>query len=86
MRVHDYAGEKDTLADKIGDMAAGWAVIEVIGRVPLFDTAATHDSDDIGYGKRFVLIVSDQNGGDACVLENLADLKRKSLAKFHIQI
>ncbi len=52
------------LAEELHDEFCFWCVVDFAWGADLFDLAAAHDDDTIGYFKSFFLIVCDEDAGD----------------------
>ncbi len=60
-------------------------VIDVVGRADLFDLALAHDDDAVGKLQRFLLVVSDEDGGVAGAIVKLAQPAAQFLADLGIE-
>src|SRR3546814_919999 len=68
-------------ADELRHHAAVWVLIDFLRAVALRDAAAEHDGDAVGHGERLLLVVGDQNEGDADGALQVAQLHLHLLAQ-----
>ena len=66
--------EEVGLAEKLCHKRGFGGVIELLGRPHLLELACLHNSDAIGHGQGFFLMVSDQYSADPLGLEQAAKL------------
>ena len=72
--VGDGAFEHIQRADEIGDELRRRTVVDLERRADLLGLAAIHDDDAVGDRQRLFLVVRDEDGGDAELLLDRADL------------
>ena len=75
-----------TLADETGDEAVGRAVVNRLDIAPLQQAPAGHDTDPVGHGEGFVLVMGGDEGGHAHRLEDIADFQRQPLLQIPVQL
>ena len=61
-------------------------MVEPIGLVPLGDASVLHHAHDVGHRERFVLVVGDEQGRRARLVEDVAQLHRQALAQVRIEV
>ena len=74
------------MADEIGHKTAFGLVVEGIGRIPLLDDAIRHDANLVCHGKGFVLVVRNEQGSNAFMLQDVANFNGEFFSQFHIQV
>ena len=66
------AGEEVALAEEAGDELVGRMPVERLGRAELVRSGPRHHGDAVGHGQRLLLVVGDEDEGDAdLVLDGL---------------
>ena len=61
----DDARDVIGLADEVGDEERRWRIVDFTRRARLGDAAGMHDTDEIAHGERLLLVVGDEQKGDA---------------------
>ncbi len=65
VEAHERAGQDIGLPDEIGDEAAVWPLVDVVGRAELQHAPIFHDGDAVRHGQGFLLVVGHEHEGDA---------------------
>ena len=73
-RASHLGGELVHRADEAGDERSGRAAIDLGRRTQLLDATLRHDTDAVADGQRLLLVVGDEQGGDADLGLDPADL------------
>ena len=79
------AGDEAAAADEIGHEAGARPVVDAVGRIPLRQPAGVHHADPVGDGEGFVLVVGDEQGGDALFQQDGAHVAADLLAQLRVQ-
>ena len=72
-------------AEKAGDEGCGGAEVDVLGRAELLDLAGVHDGEPVGEREGFLLIVGDEEEGDAGLALHGFELGAHLLAEFGVE-
>ena len=88
MAVHgpNDGGCKHPVANELGHKAAGRAVVEGVGVVPLVQLALMHHANGVANGKGLQLVMGNKQGGGLRGFQNSADLVRQALAQVDVQV
>ena len=86
LAINDPPLDEHALTDEVGDKAVGRAMVKIVGRIPLLNSAFVHDADFVGHGESFMLVVSDQYSRHALAFENAADLHGKPFAQVNVEV
>ena len=81
----DRDGDHGALANKLGDELVAGIVVQVVRRVSLGHPSAVQQGHLVGHGKGLVLVVGDQDGGDAVALQQFTDFGGQFRAQLCIQ-
>ena len=81
----DLAAQDVAFADKISDESVAGLVVDVFGRADLLDHAVVHDHDDVAHRQRFLLVVRNEDKGDAEVIVHLFEFDLHLLAHLEVQ-
>ena len=73
------------LADEVGDELVDGVAVDLGRCTDLLDLARVHDHDLIGHGQRFLLVVGDEDEGDADLLLNVLELLLHLLAQLQVE-
>ena len=68
------------------DERARRPLVDVLRGAHLLDPALVHDGDAVGHGQRFLLVVGDEDGGDARLALDPADLVAHRGAQLCVQV
>ena len=90
-QLHGAVGQQPrldhhALTDEAGDEGAGRPVVDVVGRVPLLQSAGLEDADTVGHGKGLVLVMRHQQCGSAALAQQLADLARQAVTQLRVEV
>ena len=67
---------KDTVANEFCDEARGWAVVQLVGVIPLLQLAFVHHADAVADGEGFELVMRHKQRSRTRSLQNAAHLMR----------
>ena len=79
-------GQHLDLAQEAGHPAVGRARVDLLGGADLLDPPLVHHGDDVGDAQRLLLVVGDEDGGDALRREDLARLLAHLLAQARVEV
>ena len=80
-----HAVDDVRLADEVGDELVDGVAVDLGRRTDLLDLARVHDHDLIGHGQRLLLVVGDEDEGDADLLLNVLELLLHLLAQLQVE-
>ena len=83
--LQHHAVEDVALADEVGDEGVDRLVVDVDRGADLVDLALGHDDDGVGHGQGLLLVVGDEDEGDARLLLDLLQLDLHVLAELQVQ-
>src|SRR6266849_3227386 len=79
------AAEQVGVTNEIGDEARAWPVVNIGRCADLLDLAGIHHRDPVGHGKRFFLIVGDEDHGQAEFALQLLQLELHRLPQLLVE-
>ena len=83
--LSDLGVDQVHLADEVGDEAAGRMLVEFGRRRDLLHRAPVHDGDAARHGQRLVLVMGDDDEGDADILLKPCQFEPHLVAQFGIE-
>ena len=84
-RAPDLGWQEIALADEVGDEALGRTVVDVARRADLQDPAGRHHRDAVRHGQRLLLVVGDEDEGDAGLVLQALQLDLHFLAQLVVE-
>jgi hypothetical protein len=83
--ARDARAQEVHRADELRHEARAWRRIDLLGPAHLLDGAVVHDDDPVGHGERLLLVVRDQDRGDAKAALQRADLPAQVQAHARVE-
>ena len=84
-RCGDVAGQDVGGADEAGDEGGGRALVDLLGRADLLDAALVEHGDAVAHAERLVLVVGDEDEGDADLALDRLQLDLHLLAQLEVE-
>ena len=83
--AHHRAGHDVAVADEIRDESGLRLVVDILRRAELEDMPRAHDGHAVAHGQRFLLIVGDEDEGDAALALNALEFQLHLAAELEVE-